>query len=306
MEKDWIEIELMVPGPLVDLLADELMCLGAQGVVTADQLLDTFVVPEDRGYEATERIKVYFEHPENQDELVAKVVEAVSGLRRFQNDFIPEPPMVTAIGAQDWAEGWKQHFESFRIGKRLIVEPTWEQNFHAPGDAVVKIDPGMAFGTGSHETTRLCLEEIARLFDEGTSLASVLDVGTGSGILALGAAALGAPRVLGCEIDEAACEVARENVRLNCAEGAIEITSTELEALEGTYDLVIANILAEENVRLACHLVEHTAAEGWLVLSGILKEKQQFVVDGFSGFGLGEPRFAFHNEWVCIVYQKSR
>jgi len=304
MEKDWIEVELCVPGELVDLAVDLLTELGSQGVVVSDQVLDTFVIPEDTGYEVSERLKAYFEMPQDPEEFKRCIETRLEQLLRGAPDFAFAPIRLNPVGAQDWAEGWKQHFTPFRVGSRLWVTPTWEHPDISSREVLVRIDPGMAFGTGSHETTRLCLEEVVRLFENGEVPGAVLDVGTGSGILAIAAAALGSSRVIGCEIDELACEVARENVALNGRGDRVEVTSAPLESLEGRFDLVIANILAEENVRLASELVEHTAVGGRLVLSGILKEKESFVLDGFRKFPLSEPNIAYQNEWVCVGYRR--
>ena len=135
--------------------------------------------------------------------------------------------------------------------------------------------------------------------------ATVLDVGTGSGILAIAAAVLGAEQVVGNEIDPDSCRVAAENVALNHVSEQVVVTGQPLEAIDGEFNLVIANILAEENVRLAAALVEHLAPGGILILSGILKEKEAFVCEGFSRFGLAGPEIQYENDWCCIRYHKG-
>jgi ribosomal protein L11 methyltransferase len=169
---------------------------------------------------------------------------------------------------------------------------------------VVTLDPGMAFGTGTHDTTRLCLEALAQLFEE-QQLQRVLDVGTGSGILAIAAAALGAQQVVACDIEPESCRVAAENARLNLVDGRVQITDRPLEELEGDFQLVLANILAEENIRLAPQLVSRLTPGGSLVLSGILVEKEQLVIDALRTFALTGPDIVRTAEWSCLIYRKE-
>ena len=202
---------------------------------------------------------------------------------------------------EDWAEGWKQNFSVFHVGKRLVIRPSWEDYVPAAGEVVVEIDPGMAFGTGTHGTTQLCLEMIAELLDRPDPPMNMLDVGTGSGILALGAAALGCQRVVANDIDPDALSVARENIdKNNCAE-QIEISEQPLEKLPGQFELIVANIMAEENIRLRHAFMEHLRPGGWLVLSGILKEKEQLVRDGFADLSLEFFPSRYQDEWVCLL-----
>ena len=173
-----------------------------------------------------------------------------------------------------------------RVGPRLVTNPPWEAFTPQAGDAVVTLDPGMAFGTGTHGTTRLCLEALAGLFEGAAPPRRVLDVGTGSGILAIAAAALGAEEVLACDIDAEACRTARENVAANGVADRVEVTDRPLEELTGGFDVVLANILAEENIRLAELLVSRLAPGGTLILSGIREEKEALVSAAFGRFGL--------------------
>ena len=149
------------------------------------------------------------------------------------------------------------------------------------------------------------MAEYRNRFEAMPQPTKVLDVGTGSGILAIAAAVLGAPEIIGCEIDVEACRVARENVELNRVAGQVEITDQPLETINGTFDLIIANIMAEENVRLAAPLVERLSDQGCLILSGILKEKEEFVRKGFKPCGLGDPVVRYENEWCCIIYKRG-
>ncbi len=279
--------------------------LGSQGVTIEERQLDTFIMPDpDADSPDHFRLKAYFPDANAAEQLLQQVAKQLQALR----EMLPNLPLIEVelhpIRQQDWAEDWKQHFGMTRIGRQLVIKPTWEDFAAKPADAVVTLDPGMAFGTGTHDTTRLCLEALAQLFDK-QPLHRVLDVGTGSGILAIAAAALGAQQVVACDIDPQSCLVAAENVRLNGVDRRVQITDQLLEELQGNFQLVLANILAEENIRLAPQLVSRLAPGGSMVLSGILVEKKQLVIDAFRAFALNGPQIVRTAEWSCLIYQKE-
>ena len=301
---EWILLEITVPAPAVDLVCDQLPSLGCAGTLVEKRELDTFTVPDDEfDPEADLQLQAYFPADSDLQQLRIQIEQTLDGLRLFF------PGRNFQLGAQqrvrqeDWAEGWKQHFSTMRIGRRLIIRPSWEEYIPSSDEKVLELDPGMAFGTGSHGTTLLCLEAIVELFDRGEAPQSLLDVGTGSGILAMAAAALGAKNILACDIDPLACEVATENCRKNNLAQAIQITSEPLERLPGSYDVVVANILAEENLRLADQLVDHLAPGGYLFLSGILKEKEEMVCKGFARQPLELLNITQQDEWVCLAWR---
>jgi ribosomal protein L11 methyltransferase len=300
----WILINITVPAPAVDLACDALANLGCSGTIVEKLDLDTFTVPEDEVDPASDlTMQAYFPAELNLPGLRGQIEQALEELRPIY----PERKFLLGdqqpVRQEDWAEGWKQHFSAMRIGRSLIIHPSWEEYRPAKDEKVLKLDPGMAFGTGSHGTTLLCLEAIVDLFDRGEAPHSILDVGTGSGILAMAAAILGATRVLACDIDPLACEVAEENCRKNQLENLIRVTSAPLDQLPGRYDVVVANILAEENIRLADQLVQHLAPGGYLFLSGILKEKERLVCNGFSDQPLELLAISQQDEWVCLTWR---
>ncbi|MDY0268483.1 50S ribosomal protein L11 methyltransferase [Trichloromonas sp.] len=305
MKTIWYELKIEVPASGLDLVCNELGELGCAGITVEDRALDTFVVP-DPDVDAPERYNISAYFPTEGDEagLRAQVTERLEWLGPLVPGLLPLAMHCQPVREQDWAEGWKQHFNAVRIGRRLIVKPTWEDWSPAADEVVVNLDPGMAFGTGTHGTTRLCLEALAERCDESPVPVRVLDVGTGSGILAIAAAALGARRVLGCDIEEESCRVARENVALNGVGDRVEITGAPLESLEGDFDMILANILAEENIRLGDELARRLAPGGTLILSGILGEKEDLVARVFARYALHGPEVTREAEWVCLRYRK--
>lgn len=306
METIWVEMRIQVPASGVDLVCNELAELGCDGVTVEERQLDTFV-PPDPDEVVTEHyaIKAYYPLTGDLEALRKRVKESLEWLAGFVPGLVPALPEVREVRNEDWAEGWKQHFSAVRIGRRLVIKPTWETFVAAPGDVLVNLDPGMAFGTGTHGTTRLCLEALSGLFERQPAPQRVLDVGTGSGILAIAAAALGAQRVLACDIEEESCRTAGENARLNGVAERIEVTGRPLEELEGGFDVVLANILAEENIRLADELVRRLAPGGALILSGILQEKEGLVAEAFDRYPLEGPVLSHREEWSCLLYRRK-
>jgi len=303
MKNEWNVIEVEINGGLVEVVSALLAEQGSQGTVIEERQLDTFVVPDDELVATTVyELRAYFSDECDPDVLAAELKAAASQIPILKSqslDFRLGQPVHT----ENWAENWKQNFSTIQIGQRLLVRPSWEEHPQWDGMAVIEIDPGMAFGTGTHGTTRLCLELIEELSHDSNPPENMLDVGTGSGILALGAAALGCQQVIATDIDESACRVARENIDKNGMQHRIEVTNQSLESLPGHYDLIVANILAEENVRLKENFLEHLSSGGWLVLSGILKEKEDFVRQNFSVPALKYLSTRYADEWVCLVFR---
>ncbi len=302
----WIRIEISTPAPAIDLVCTELSTFGCVGTLVEERDLDTFNIPDDEcDYNSDLKLQAYFPADSNRPLLRTRIEELLEELRPLYPGRSFQLGGQQQIKQEDWAEGWKQHFTTIRIGQRLIIRPSWEDYTPRANEVVLQLDPGMAFGTGTHGTTLLCLQAIVALFDRGHAPQSLLDVGTGSGILAMAAAALGSQTVLACDIDPVACEVAAENCRLNGLEKRVRITNNPLEQLPGRYDLVVANILAEENLRLADQLIAHLAPGGYLFLSGILREKEELVCSGFSQQPLKLQQVTHEDEWVCLAWQRN-
>ncbi len=305
MKNEWIVIEIEAPGALTDLIGAVAADYNCCGLVVEERLLDTFVVPDDElDPGKTYCLKIYFEDVDRPAQLFDEFSAAILAMPVAKDNAV-QLRLGEAVQIEDWSEQWKQNFSAFRVGQHLVIRPSWENIETGADDVMIEIDPGMAFGTGTHATTKLCLEVIADLMATGDMPESMLDVGTGSGLLALGAAALGCPRILANDIDPVACDVAVKNINHNGLQDRIEVTDAPLEALSGTFDLVVANILAEENVRLAQHFIDHLNPGGTLVLSGILREKEQFVRDGFAATSLIFDDCRYQEEWICLVYRRS-
>jgi ribosomal protein L11 methyltransferase len=226
-------------------------------------------------------------------------------IRRPLNDFVRSlrsmgqaiaDPVLRSVHEEDWGRAWKENFKPIRAGARIVVKPPWEPWPSSPEDCVIDISPKMAFGTGSHETTRLCLEMLERFLKPGLS---VLDVGTGSGILAIAAVKLGAARADAVDVEEESVENARENVRLNGAEGRVSVGLGSLEILPPKpYGLIVANIDRRTLVPMLPGFSTYGRPGTILILSGILTEEKRIICDLLdqSPFRLIESREL--GEWV--------
>ena len=305
MKDSWLEIACDVPAELSDIVAEYLAELSGGGVCIENLNVDAFS-PSEITHAPITTVRAYFSATDDIDARLVDIdtfLDDLSG--RFPGLSIPKPA-VSTVRSEDWSTSWKANFKALRVGRRLLIVPSWEEAHPRPDDIVLHLDPGMAFGTGGHETTRLCLEVLEEVMDGMPTLLSpaVLDLGTGSGILAMAAVQLGAGRVLAVDIDPQAVEVAGENLAANGLTERVELSTTPLEALPGSFDIILANILAEELVRLAPHLLERLAPGGTLVLSGILAEKEGLVRSGFAPYPLEHVETRHEGEWVAIIYRK--
>jgi ribosomal protein L11 methyltransferase len=207
------------------------------------------------------------------------------------------------VNEEDWAEAWKEHFPVLRVGRRIVIRPTWRTHDAAEDEVVISLDPGMAFGTGLHPTTRLCLAQIEDLAARGLVRdASVLDVGCGSGILAIAAGLLGARPVLGVDTDPLAVETTRRNAALNGLGGVIEARrgSVPLAADARTFDLVLANLIATLLVDLAPGLAACVVDGGRLVASGIFRDRESDVSRACASAGLRVVGRRSETDWVAL------
>lgn len=204
-----------------------------------------------------------------------------------------------------WAENWKEHFKARKLGSRIVVKPSWEPYEGLPGEVVLTIDPGQAFGTGTHETTRMCLKLLEEVYGAPPGPRRALDIGAGTGILGVAAARLGAEHALGIDIDPKAVEVSGENARLNGVADRFAASFMPLSSIEGTYDLVMANIIAEILIDLKKEIVARCAPGGFLILSGILTEKSGWVEEEFRDEGALAMKRETDGQWAALLLRRE-
>ncbi len=228
------------------------------------------------------------------------LAEAVEFLReRLSAAGISYELHTAGVREEDWANNWKNYYHAQKISEKLAVCPSWETYAPKDGEKVIRLDPGMAFGTGTHETTRLCLRLLEECVTEGTKL---LDVGTGSGILAVGAALLGAPRALGVDIDPVAVRVAKENAERNGVSDVTEFVCGNLtETVSGRFEIVTANIVADVILRLLGTVKEFLAPGGVWIISGIIDTRADETERACLDAGFRVETRIDENGWVAML-----
>ncbi|MFH1511948.1 MAG: 50S ribosomal protein L11 methyltransferase [Bacillota bacterium] len=211
---------------------------------------------------------------------------------------------ISTVADDDWAEGWKRYYKPFRIGRHLIVKPTWEPYRAEDDDLVVEMDPGMAFGTGTHETTNMCMILLEKYVKKGMR---VMDIGTGSGILAITAAKLGAEEVLCVDIDPDAVKVAKENIKRNAVQDTTTAAQGDMVRGEAIpCDLAIANIVAGAISVLAEPIKRYLRVGGYFICSGIIREREQDVLDSFQQGDYAVVERLTQNEWVAFCARREK
>lgn len=234
------------------------------------------------------------------DRAVTQVAEALGHLQAFGLRPIGEL-RTHLVHEADWAQAWKAHFPVMRIGRRLIIRPTWRRHRRLPADIVLSLDPGMAFGTGLHPTTRLCLEAVEQLADRGlVGRARILDVGCGSGILAIAALKLGAATALGLDTDPIAIEATIANARRNRQVRRLRARVGSLPSGERAFDVVLANLIAGVLVPLAGALHDELRPGGRLLASGIFIDREADVRAAFEAAGLTVVGRSDEGDWVAL------
>ncbi len=290
MEKRWNRIDVVVPEEDAEALAFEVaesLALGVELIEDGFRFYVDAAVPNDLWQGKLGRLLADYrdQNPERAGTVLVRIQDLVE---------------------DDWADRWKAYFKPLRVGRRFLVCPTWDNSEPGAGDRVILMDPGRAFGTGHHETTRLCLEWLEDWTESNRpDTMSLLDLGTGSGILAMAGALLGFGRVLAVDNDEEAVEVARENLRVNGLEGRIVLSVGSVGELEERFDVVAANLQANPLIEMAHALSERLQPGGMLVLSGILVEQGESVRSAYEEAGLLFVERRSAGEWCLLVFQRK-
>lgn len=304
-KKQWVEVSLELEEYLEDPLANFLIEQGADGVILDEEIINPLtgkVNPEKQGQKL---LRAYLENNSGCQDKIESLDRYLKSLAELHS--LKGIPQITLkiIHEEDWHKKWQKFFTTTRIGKHLIIKPSWELFLPDEGDIIIEMDPGMAFGTGTHATTRMCLEVIERLARGGkTAINSMLDVGIGSGILSIAAAKLGIPKTVGIDVDPIARGYAQKNIDLNGVAGLVEVREVPLEKLEERFDLIVANILSEILLQLRKDLFRHLAGDGTLILSGIMAENKLKIERKFTSKTLTLEASLEHADWACMVFKK--
>lgn len=301
----WCKIDVSSPPGLVDALSNFLTEAGAQGVFqeeTESQTAGEFDISANR-----ETLKAYLPLDIRLEDRIASLKTYIDSLSQLFPEIEEASFTTETIQGHDWGEEWKKYFKPLRVSKNIVIKPTWERYAPAGRDIVIDIDPGMAFGTGQHPSTRMCLEAIEGILlkDRGIKTWRVLDVGTGTGILGISCAKLGAERVVCVDVDKKAAEIARENVMINHVDDRVEIINRDVNTIHEPFDLILANLTAKILIRLRTHLTSLIENNGYLVISGIIDQNRPDIESHFLAGQFSLCNMITEKEWVCYVLQKG-
>jgi ribosomal protein L11 methyltransferase len=295
----WLELSSRVDGEAIEAVGEAFSRVAPGGIAVEPDL----IAGDDDGFALgpVATVRAYVPVDERASTLTRQLEESLWHLRAIWPVGELE---IREIAEADWAHAWKAHYGTFRVGRRIVIRPSWLDDAVGPDDIVVALDPGGAFGTGLHPTTRRCLmllEDVIRPGDHA------LDVGTGSGILAIAAVGCGAASVDAVDVDPIAASTARANVVANGLAHRIDITLGSVDDVEPprVYDVVIANIIARVIIDLAPGLVQRLGPHGTLVTAGIIADRADDVADCLADLGLELDRHV-DGDWITLLGRRRR
>lgn len=306
----WQELTITVSREVEEAVSNILIDLGSQGVAiddSADYLgqVDQYgeLFPE---VEQSERVRITGYYPDSVDieDIAAQANERLAELDGFGLETGDIELTRQELAEEDWADNWKKYFEPARITHDLTIVPSWTDYEVTTGEKIIKLDPGMAFGTGTHPTTKMSLFALEQVLRGGET---VLDVGTGSGVLSIASSLLGAKEIFAYDLDDVAVRVAQENIALNAGTENIHVAAGDLlkyVAIEA--DVIVANILADILVNLTDDAYRLLKDEGYLIMSGIISEKWDLVRESAEAAGFFLETHMIQGEWNACVFKKTK
>ncbi|NLY78071.1 MAG: 50S ribosomal protein L11 methyltransferase [Tissierellia bacterium] len=306
----WVEVRINTTTEAEEIVCSIMYDLGVTGLAIEDpndilafqqteenwDFIDPDLINQD--YEGV-TIKAYFPESEDITDKLDMVRDRIERIPLRETGKSLGQVTVSEVYEKDWSETWKKYYKPVRIGKRIVIKPTWEEYEKEDEDIVIELDPGMAFGTGTHETTILCIEALEKYMNEG---ALVYDVGCGSGILSVVAARLGARKVIGIDIDELCVKVSKENISINGVEDLVEVRKGNLlDSVNEKADIIVSNIIAEVIINMVPDLKAYINDDGIFIASGIITEKLSSVMDALrnNGFNIVEEKII--NDWAVVI-----
>lgn len=309
----WVEVSVQVTHEAVEAAADILTSAGAAGVAIEDpQLINDLRnsgtwelcdIPEQENTEVV-TVSAYYADDEKLNGRLAAIEDELQAVEDRIGKFRFGNTRFRKISETDWVNEWKQYFHVTHVGDTLVIKPSWEEYIPKAGEHVIKIDPGMAFGTGTHHTTNMCMARLEKVLPQG---ASVFDVGTGSGILAIAAALLGAKNVKAVDIDSVAVRVAKENVANNDLADKIDVKEGDLlYGTEGKADVIIANIIADIIIMLLKDIPVKLNDNGIFLASGIIKDRQADIEAAAAEVGMQVDHVDEKGGWVVMQMSKVK
>lgn len=308
----WAEISILTTHEAAETVANIFHELGSSGVVIEDpELVNSYLasgiwdysdIPQESNTEVV-TVKAYLPVDNQLDGKLRSFEEEFQQISSRGMDRGRGEMQCREVQEEDWASSWKAFFHPVKVGQSIIIKPSWEEYIAADGDLVIELDPGMAFGTGTHHTTAMCCRALEETVKNGDH---VFDVGTGSGILSIAAAKLGAASVQAVDLDSGAVRVARENVIINHTERIVEVVQGDLlTGVTGQADIVIANIIADVILKLVRDIPMRLKDEGIFIASGIIAERLSDVAAALSEHNLTVEKVIEEGGWVAIIARKG-
>ena len=305
---NWLEISIAVDAEAAEAVAEVLSRYAPNAVALEQRARHIQDAPgsdwsPDGPLEPTVVVRAYLPVDDGVDAKRQQAAEALWHLRQI----VPMPdPVFREIAPGDWENAWKEHYHVLRVGPRIVVKPSWREHAAEPGDVVIELDPGMAFGTGLHPTTQMCLNALETRCRPGMP---VLDLGTGSGILAIAAAKLGASSVIALDVDPVAVESARDNIRRNAVDPIVIVEAGSLAEVKRrrlTFDLALVNILAKTIVELCDEgLAETINPGGQIVCAGLIESQEDEVREALERAGLEVIERFQDKDWVGLACRRA-
>jgi ribosomal protein L11 methyltransferase len=296
MRKSWVELQVEIPALLIEPVSNFLMEQGSTGIIEKTE--------SPRKKKNSKRLTAYFPNDSAFRPVPKKLKIYLSSLGTLHCSSFSFQTRV--IREEKWAEAWKENFKPLHVTSNLVIKPPWEKYRAREKETVIEIDPGMAFGTGTHATTQMCLRELDKIIPSLRKPPSILDVGTGSGILAIAARKFGAEKILALDIDPVAIECALQNAEANQVKDGIDFRVGSIAGLRRVFDIVVANLLPQELLKLTSSLAKRISSRGVLVISGILRGQKREIVNAFIQQGLKVLHAIEDKGWVCCVFKKRR
>lgn len=308
----WIEVQVKTTAEAVEIVSNILYEAGVGGLAIEDphdiEMISKSQNTTDWNYIDADLfksdfdgvlVKAYFPEDEELMDKIKLIKQNIELIPQYDLDGGLGEVTLSEVYESQWKDVWKKYYKPKKIGEKIVVKPTWEEYIEQEGDIVLELDPGMAFGTGTHETTTMCIQALEKYMNQGDT---VLDIGCGSGILSIAAAKLGAEKAIGVDLDEMAIEVSNENVAMNNVTDKVDIRHGNLlDVVDEKAEIVVANIIAEIIKIVAPDVKLSLKEDGIFISSGIILDKIDFVKDALEDQDFEIIELVTMGEWACII-----